>query len=128
MEGKRMKILRVSAEVILQLLKPEKHCYESFKNPLPKDCRVTGVWVDYKYSEEIMLRIESEIFSLIKEGMILPHLDHLPSFRRMIEIDIDIKEKLEQIKIDIQPGSYLNPFKGKEYIEFLLKELERFQE
>ena len=96
----KAKIMRISAEAIFDLLRPGIHAYKSENPELPADARITGIWATYDYSREIMLRIESESFDHVEEGMKLEIMEP-PRFKRMnhLEAVLDFARNLEEKNI-----------------------------
>lgn len=78
----KAKILRITSDLILEMLKPGRHCYKSIENHLPEDAKVIRSGVNQFYPEAICLIIESEEFPDIKEGCLVEILPK-PVFRNI---------------------------------------------
>jgi hypothetical protein len=86
---RRLAILQITPELLLELFKPGTRTWEVTKNALPLDARVAGVGVkrasSFWYDPDthaIAIVIESESFAEQLPGTVLPNVDPPECTRR----------------------------------------------
>lgn len=72
-DGRRRAILVVSAQIIVNLLKPGEHHYAVIGNALPEDARVVGAEYDALH-DHWRVAVESETFDPVADYERLPEL------------------------------------------------------
>lgn len=70
----RLKILSVSAEILVMLAKPGRRAFEVVQNALPEDARCTGLGYDGR-RREFILRIQSQSYDVVPWKSEIPPAD-----------------------------------------------------